>query len=254
MGEKAVKREADEAQDLRQIPAWTRRYARNRTLPVLVFLAIIPLGFAAFAGFSWLTVWAYVTGRRVLAGASAVALSGFTVWWLWFSCVGAAKIILRATERLYRREGSVSVGPPEHAIGKPPHFVGFLFAFCVLASVALGLLGFLPIRYMQPISALYVVPFLIYLGIRLRGVGSPFMFVWPALYALHAILLVAGAPIYFAGHYTVLNVFVPMVGYGVVGALAGHLYSRLALRRLRTLAKSPEAESPAVSMPRDPGV
>jgi hypothetical protein len=147
----------------------------------------------------------------------------------------------------------VSVGPPVHAIGTAL-FAGFLLAFCVLASLALGFLGFFPVRHIQPISALYAVPFLIYLGIRLRGVGSPFMFVWPALYALHAILLVAGAPIYFAGHYTVLNVFVPMVGYGVVGALAGHLYSRLALRRLRTLAKSPETESPAVSMPRDPGV
>jgi hypothetical protein len=253
MGEKREEPQADEGDDLREIPTWARRYAENRTLPVLVSLGIFAAAFGAFAGLSWLTVWAHVTGRRVLAGASAVALSGFAAWWLWFSFVGGAKIIRRATDHLYRREGSVSIGAPEHAMGKAPHFVGFVLAFCIIAHIALGFLGFLPMRYMQPISALYVVPFVVYLGIRLRHIGSPFMWLWPALYVVHAILLVAGAPIYFGGKYEGLNMLVPVVGYGAVAALAGHLYGRIALRRLRTLAGSPESEGRAMSMPRDPG-
>jgi len=101
----------------------------------------------------------------------------------------------------------------------------------------------LPIRYMQPVSALYAVPFLVYIGIALRGIGSPFMWLWPALYGIHAILLVAGAPIHFGGKWEALNMLVPVVGYGLVAALAGHIYSRIALRRLKVLAGSPEAEA-----------
>jgi len=232
----------ERGRDLREIPTWARRYAQNRTLTVLVSLGIFVAAFVAFAGLSSLTVWAYITGRRVVAALSAVALSGFAAWWLWFSLVGGGRILRSITDRAYRREGSVSVGPPEQATGRAPHFVGFLFASCIIAHVALGFLGFLPIRYMQPISALYVVPSVVYLGMRLRHIGSPFMWLWPALYAIHAILLVAGAPIYFGGKYEGLNMFVPVVGYGVVAALAGHLYGRIALRRLRALARSPELE------------
>ena len=61
----------EEDRHLREIPTWTRRYAQSRTLPVLVILVIFVLGSSAFAGFSLLTAWAYVTGRRFLAAFSA---------------------------------------------------------------------------------------------------------------------------------------------------------------------------------------
>ncbi len=227
--------------DVREIPKWARRYAQNRTLPMLMFFAIFVVGFAAFGGLSYLTAWAYVTGQRALAVAAMLVLCGFAAWWMWFSFVGAPGIMRRITERLYRSEGAVSVGPsPEENMSRVSPAVGFVFMFCVIASVGLGLLGVLPIRYMQPVSALYVIPFCVYMGIVQRGVGSPFMVLWPALYAIHAILLVAGAPIYFAGKWEVLNMLVPVIGYGVIAALAAHIYSRYALRRLRRLAASPE--------------
>jgi len=227
--------------DVRDIPKWARRYAQNRTLPMLVFFAIFVVGFAAFGGLSYLTAWAYVTGQRALAVAAMLVLSGFAAWWMWFSFVGGPRIMRRITERLYHSEGAVSPGPsPQENISRKSPAVGFVFMFCVIASVGLGLLGVLPIRYMQPVSALYIIPFWIYLGIIQRGSASPFMVLWPALYAIHAILLVAGAPIYFSGPWEMLNIFVPVVGYGVIAALAAHTYSRYALRRLRTLATSPE--------------
>jgi hypothetical protein len=147
------------------------------------------------------------------------------------------------SERLYQGEGSVSVGACA-GIGESKSLlpVAFVFAFCVLASVGLGLLGLYPIRLMQPISALYLVPFLCYLGLKLRRVGSPFMFLWPGLYAVHAVLLVTGVPI---GMGPMLDMFVPTVGYGFLAALAGHVYSRFALRRLRNLAAGSEAAEEA---------
>lgn len=244
MRETIEKQGSEQDQDIRSIPTWTRRYAQSRTLPLVVFLGIFVVGFAAFGGLSYLTAWAYVTGHRALAVAAMLLLSGFAAWWLWFSFVGAPGIFRRITERLYRNEGAVSVGPsPEANRGRAAPAVGFLFMFCVIASVGLGLLGVLPIRYMQPVSALCVVPFLVYIGITLRGIGSPFMWLWPALYGIHAILLVAGAPIRFSRPWEALNMLVPVVGYGLLAALAGHIYSRIALRRLRALARSPETEA-----------
>lgn len=223
---------------LREIPKWTRRYAQSRTLPVVASLVIFAAGFCLFGGLSLLTAWAHVEHRRVLSVVSLLALCGFTAWWLWFSFIGAARIIRGISERLYQGEGSVSLGACA-GVGEPKGLmlVAFLFMFCVFASVGLGLLELYPIRLMQPISALYAVPFLVYLGLKMGRVGSPFMFLWPGLYAVHAVLLVTGVPI---GMGPMVDMFVPTVGYGLVAALSGHLYSRVALRRLRRLAASPE--------------
>jgi hypothetical protein len=239
----AEERRPEHNQRLQEIPNWARRYAQNRTLPVLVGLAIFAGGFLVFGGLSYLVAWAYVHGERFLAGGTMLVLCGFALWWLWFSFVGGARIMERITERLYRREGSVSLGAREEApSAKHPPLAGFLFMFCVTASVGLGILGLLPEKYMQPISALYGVPFLVYLWAKQRPVGSPFMLLWPVLYGLHAILLVAGAPIRFGGKLEGLNMLVPVAGYGIVAALAAHIYSRIALRRLQRLARSPELE------------
>ena len=123
-----------------------------------------------------------------------------------------------------------------------PPLAAFLFMFCIVASVGLGFAGFLPVRYMQPVTAIYCVPFMCYLGAKHGKGGSPFMFLWPALYAIHAILLVAGAPIRFEGMYEILNMLVPTAGYGLVAALAGHIYSRFALGRLRAAAAGLEGQ------------
>jgi len=228
--------------DLREIPKWARRYAQNRALPVVVFLVIFAVESCVFGGLFLLTVWAYVEDKRVLAAASMLVLCGSVVWLLWFGFIGGDRIIRSITERLYQGDGGVSVGACA-GIGEskgPPLLVVFVFMFCALASVGLGLLGFLPIRYMQPVSALYVVPFLCYLGMKMRriGAGSPFMFLWPGLYGIHAILDVAGVPVRFWGDFHALDILAPMIGYGLIATLAAHIYGRVALRRLRALAAS----------------
>jgi hypothetical protein len=238
-----MRRSAESAQEaddrVREIPKWARRYAQNRTLPVVAFLVIFAAGSCAFGGLSLLTAWAYVTDRRVLSAASMLVLCGFFVWWVWFSFIGAARIMRGITERLYQGEGGVVVGASAGTgDSKGPLVVTVVFVCCVIASVDLGLIGLLPIRYMQPISALYVVPFLCYLGLKMRRVGSPFMTLWPALYGIHAVLLVTGVPI---GMGPMLDMFVPIVGYGLIATLAGHIYSRVALRRLRRLAAAPQS-------------
>jgi hypothetical protein len=229
--------------DLREIPKWARRYAQNRTLPVVAFLVIFAVGSCVFGGLTLLTAWAYVEDKRVLSAVSMLVLCGFAAWWVWFSLIGCARIMRSISERLYQGDGGVSVGAWA-GIGEsegPPLLAVFVLMFCALASVGLGLLGLYPIRLMQPISALYVVPLLCYLGLKVRRDGSPFMALWPALYGLHAILDVAGVPVRFWGDFHALDIFAPMVGYGLIATLAAHIYGRAALRRLRRLAASPES-------------
>ncbi|MGD0112713.1 MAG: hypothetical protein ABSD48_12710 [Armatimonadota bacterium] len=227
----------DVNQDIRELPAWARRYAQNQTVPVLVFQAVFVVAAAALGGLSYLTGWAYVYHHRVLSLASLVALIGFAAWWVWFSVFGATGLIRQIAWHLTRGSGVASLGRPSFPAARPPGLVGLAFFLCVVASVVLGFMGWVPMRYMQPMSAIYVVPFMIYLSVKQWNTASPFMVLWPALYAVHAVLIVSGVPI---SRGPLFDMFFTGVGYGSIAALAGHIYSRFALRRLRALAATTE--------------
>lgn len=104
------------------------------------------------------------------------------------------------------------------------------------ALVVVGLLGHIPIKYMLPVSALYIVPFLVVLFMLMRPAVGLLTLLWPALYAAHAILIVAGAPIVFTGKWTGLNMLIPVAGYGLLSALVMRIRGRFALSRLKRLA------------------
>ena len=237
-------------QDVREIPKWVRRYAQNRALPVVALLCIFVAFSGAIGGLSCLTMWAAIRGYHALAAVSGLLLCACIVVLAWFSFVGGAGVIMRISRWLYRGEGDVLVDPWLQAASRTRIQVPFLLMFCISAEMVLGLIGLFPIRLMQPISAIYMVPFMVWLGCKLRNVGSPFMFLWPLLYGLHAILLVAGAPIYFEDRLELLNMLIPTAGYGLLSALAAHVYSRFALRKLRRLAADP-GEDPGAEVQDD---
>jgi hypothetical protein len=85
---------------------------------------------------------------------------------------------------------------------------------------------------------LYCVPFLVILTLLMRPAIGWLALLWPALYGLHAILIVAGVPILLTGRWEGLNILVPMAGYGILAGLVAHLYSRYALRRLKRIAQA----------------
>lgn len=221
--------------DLRDIPKWAGRYAQNRTLRIVVALGIVLAGAGVFLGLGYLSAWTFRSENRLLIWASLAALWAFVGWWLWFSFVGAARLIPRITQRLYRADGSVSMGgAPDTELPQVPNLAICVLLLFAVAHMFLTQRGALPERYLQPISVLYAVPFMLWVGLKLRpSPRSPFMFLWPALFVIHGVSIVAGVPI---SRGIAFDIFVPTVGYGLIAALAGHIYSRVALRRLRALA------------------
>lgn len=230
-----------DAERLREIPVWARRYAQNRTAAMLVQIGIFAAGFLGFAGLPYLAMLAHRHGMTALAVLALVGLAALTVGWAWYCVVGAKRIVPVLTARLYGSEGTaIASGPAGKATG---YWCPVLFGLALIAHLVLSFAGVLPIRWMQPISALYVVPFLLWLWWAQVPRTSPFLLIWPALYTIHAGLLLAGVPIRFGGPWEMLNMLVPQFGYGLVAGIAGHLYGRYALSRLRDAAALPANEN-----------
>jgi len=187
----------------------------------------------------------YLAGKAYLAGSMAVFRLCIAVLVLacgtlvWFSNpVWGGRWMERTAKRLYKKEGDVTLTVPETRRSSGWLYLAIeLYALCIAASVVLGLCGYLPSEYMQPISAIYTVPFLVFLAVWMRPAGGLGILLWPALYALHAILFVAGAPIRFSGEWQFLNMFIPVAGYGLLCGLIGHVGNRMTLRRLKRLAR-----------------
>jgi hypothetical protein len=230
--------ERSELDDARQMQRWVRRYAQNRSLPVVVNLIAFTILFLAIALPSYWGGIAYRNGNSmVLAiclGTVTIALTA-TIYlsvprW-------GGRGLQRMAEGLYAREGRATISPLPGRRQRLAGALGVGLFVCVTGSVTLGLLGYLPTdKYMQPVSALFVVPFLVALNFLMRPGTGNIPLLWPLLYALHASLIVAGVPIVFVGIWTPLNMLVPTVGYGLLASLIGHVYSRCALHRVRSLA------------------
>ncbi|MCK4887605.1 MAG: hypothetical protein KAS96_09475 [Planctomycetes bacterium] len=245
-GQNKMVRDAEKVKD---IPKWTKRYAENRTLTFVVSMVVFLVLFAGIGLPSYFGGKAYRDGNMVL----------FWVCMLFAGCACLGTVILSVprwgdkitkliTRRLYRKEGEVVFAVAEKT--KKQQRVGMvvavMFVGCLLLSVVSGFVFNWPIKYMQPISAIYVVPFIIFIGIWQRPVVNPAGFLswlWPVLYGVHAILIVAGVPIVFDGPWTGLNMLIPVAGYGLLCGLAGHFYSRYALRKLKNAAKINEVDS-----------
>ena len=114
-------------------------------------------------------------------------------------------------------------------------FAGILYMICLIGSMELGMLGYIPVKYLLPFMALFVVPFGVYQYFVLRPRLGPVLLIFPILYAIHAILIIAGVPIYFTGTFAVpLNMFLPII-YNLLAFMVGHIYSRYALKKLKGL-------------------
>jgi hypothetical protein len=138
---------------------------------------------------------------------------------------------------IYGQEGIASMSQPK--LSKKRKYVdilaGILYIVCLISCMELGMLGYIPVKYLLPLMALFVVPFGVYQYYVLRPRLGPVLLIFPILYAVHAILIIAGVPIYFTGTFAVpLNLFLPLL-YTLFTFTIGHIYSRYALKKLKGL-------------------
>lgn len=226
--------------DPREIAKWAERYARSRTIPFLVqWVFIIALAITLGAlSLGALTAWR--TGHRVIQWMFILAVAGATLALLWFSISRwGRQRIWTISQWVYGKEGYASYGGRTAAAGARRMRwllpVGIGLALYHLAGAVLVGLGHLDMGYLQPYSAVYMVPFLAVMIVSQRlGVWA---WIWPLLYALHAILLLVGAPIHFRGEFQFLDVIIPVFLYGAISMIVGHLYSRYAFKRLKQAAR-----------------
>jgi hypothetical protein len=230
---------SQDIEKLKEIPKWTRKHAQNRTIPTLIYMVIYLCLFAGIAIPSYL--------RRSDQGGSTtqfICKSVVLVSVIAFVALCIPKLksklierINRISRHLYGREGDVSISLSETAEKKKwvGHVVGLVFGFCVISSVFLGGKYNIPIKYMQPISALCFVPFLIFLYFWRRPKIGPLTLLWPILYAIHAIMIIVGVPILFTGNLTTLNMILPVFGYGLLTYIISYIYSRYALKKLKDI-------------------
>jgi hypothetical protein len=229
--------EREQLDDARQLQHWVRKYAQNRSLPVVAGLAAFVLLFVAISVPSYWGGMAYRNGNMALFIACLVIVIVATAATIYLSVPRwGGRRMQQVAEAIYAREGSVTIWAPRAHRPWLMAAIGLAFGVCVVGSVILGLLGYLPNgKYIQPISALYVVPFMIALNFLMRPAAGYIPLLWPFLYALHAILIVVGVPIAFVGAWESLNMIVPVVGYGTLTSLVGHVYSRWALHKARAI-------------------
>jgi hypothetical protein len=205
----------------------------------VVFMVFFVALSAAIGGPSYLAGEAYRSGNMPLFWASiALLVPAFAALIYFSNPFWGGRLMERVVQRLYAGEGRVAFSCPGE--GKKAWGLVLLefLGICVIASVVTGFVIEIPTRYMQPISALYVVPFLVGLWFLMRPMAGYAALLWPLLYAIHAILIVSGAPILFTGPWEGLNMLLPMAGYGMLSGLVSHLYSRVALGQLKALTQT----------------
>ena len=233
------------SKSIKEIPKWTRRYVQNRTVPLLLFLFLF-------------LVWSYLAGTGSKLAGLAYRAGNMTEFYFSMTVVAAMVAVLiwslvqgwrgrwseKLTKRIYRETGDVVL--PASAKQKNPSWrrqlIPVVLMLGVPITVVLTRLGYIPNEYMQPVTALYVVPFLIATFITMRSIMSPIYLLWPILYGIHAILVVAGAPIQFEGQWESLNMLIPTIGYGLLTGVVGFLFGQYSLKRLRDIASRGETK------------
>ena len=212
---------------LREIPKWAERYARNRTLPVLVHLGLIA---AIMAICSAVTLYAVGSKVNALIIASIVFNALVTAGLLYMMLSGRWMAIIHWPGRV---EGTAVPASLSIESDRRSLRLGWLSPLPLVAMLVLAVLLRVPEQYWQPLTAIYVAPAVVYIVSRDGWTEWPYL-LWPVLYALHALMIVAGARLYIGVWY--MDVFVPLGVYAIAGLAAAHIYSRCALRRLRELA------------------
>jgi len=240
------------AEKLKEIPKWTRKYAQNRTLTILVLMVMLmffSMFIAVLVGFSLaLAAAGFRKGNIILGCVGIAVLVAVLVATVKFIIIFLSKyggknrglIDQLLDQRIYGKEGTASVPVPKSSKKKRCLEIVSVVVFfiCFFGSWHLAIKGYIAYKYLQPVSVLYIVPYVVcgwYFWQSPRM--GPIYLLYPILYSIHAILIVAGVPIFFTTeNFCIFSICLPAIGYGFLPFIIGHIYSRYALKKLKAAA------------------
>ncbi len=238
---------------LKEIPKWTRRYAQNRmlTIPVLMVMGVLLITFIAVlvalplhlavAGFRKGNIILGWVGIAFFVAALAAVLTFLIIFILKFCRKNSGLIEQKIEQWIYGKEGTVSMpSMPGSKITKKNSWlgivIGVVFYICFFGSWHLSVEGYIAFKYLQPISAIYLIPMFVFEYFQRRQWLGPVVLICPILYTIHAILIVAGVPLFFTTeNFCIFNILLPLIGYTFLAYVIGHIYSRYALKKLKGL-------------------
>ena len=218
----------------REIPELVHRFSQSsRAIPVAVSVVFIG-GLALLLGWcSWQFGEAFRDGRTWAATGWGLAagLELAAVVWVAIPSAGG-RWLRRLSESPLRARGHAKTKGEVSIQPRSLRIAALAFGFCIVGQVGAGLLGWITPRWQQPISALYLCPFFVFLYWVGRPTFGKWLLIWPLLYGVHGILVSLAVPM--PGQESNFgSMGLPVIGYGVIAALFGYLQSRWIDRHLR---------------------
>ena len=172
-------------EQLQEVSRLAELYARHRTAgPFFVWsVMIVGIRMAIYL------VRPYIKGHGQVSVGLVLGVMGLVLGVTLFLCIGwlGGRLLQRWGQKLFDKDGQARERILPSLI---PQWVFVLaaavFGICLAGEIILGVMGYLPEKYMQPISAVYVVSFMIFLGLwRRTPVTSAMMGLCPVPGAVH---------------------------------------------------------------------
>ena len=210
---------------LKEIPKWARRYAESRTVPLIIFSFIFIVLFGAVS----LAVYCFLKGNFILA---AIMMLLYVAGFIYFVITWD-----RHEARYYTKTGI----PQSESLQQIRKFLPLPLILFVVIDVMMEQYGILPAHLSVPISAVYACPLLIFANWRWAK-GSFIGYLWAGLYGAWAIAILLKVPVltFSEGGIGQLKpgaemcLAVPVTG--LITGLIAYIYSRYALKKLKTAA------------------
>ena len=210
---------------LKEIPKWARRYAESRTVPLIIFSFIF---IVLFGGVS-LAVYCFLKGNFILAATMMLLyVAGFIYFVVTWD---------RHEARYYTKTGI----PQSESLQQIRKFLPLPLILFVVIDVIMEQYGIFPAHLSVPISAVYVCPLLIFANWRWAK-GSFIGYLWAGLYGAWAIAILLKVPVltFSEGGIRQLKpgdeMYLAAPVTGLITGLIAYIYSRYALKKLKTAA------------------
>lgn len=230
---------------MQRLMAWMQRYIDNRTLPALVLYALLAISMSMNV-LMFLSIFsAHFIPYLILTTTVSLLCWLAIVWLCWPK--RSENLLMRFGRFCYRKDGELRPKPLSKRreiwlsllIGIGPFILGgglYLTAHWYHRSF-----GEIPPLLIQPISALFVVPYCIALARIKNQADISWINIFALLYTAYGILTLAGGVSLSCTDRWLslfLNGSLPLLTCILLSLLIGHAINRVALRRIRRLSNT----------------